>query len=156
VGFVCLVWVEMRGGGRLRAAGTTPTGRRRLRRAVDPIFVDRTGRRRRLAGLGGAVAALVLVSAAVIMLAGFTGASGSHLPGLPGLGGAQAPGVAPAAGQSAVPHPGDTTRPASPGPVRSSGPSTGAGNALPTIPLPSVTTHRTVPTQTPTHPGKKS
>jgi hypothetical protein len=141
----------------LRTAGTTGTGRRRLRRAVEPVFVDRTGRRRRLAGLGGAVAALVLVSVAVIMLAGFTGAGGAHLPGLPGLGGAQAPGVAPAAGQSAVPHPSSHTSPTvSPAPVRSSGPSTGPSNALPIIPSPSVTTRRTVPTQTPSHPGKKS
>ena len=146
----------MRGGGRLRAAGTSGTGRRRLRRAVDPVFVDRTGRRRRLAGLGGAVAALVLVSAVVIMLAGFVGPGDAHLPGLPGLGGAQAPGVAPDAGQSGLPHPtSPTRRTEGPVPVRSGGPSTGTTTAASALPSPSVTSRRNAPTQTPSHPGKK-
>jgi hypothetical protein len=134
----------------------TARGRRRLRRAVDPVFVDRTGRRRRIVGLAGAAAALVLFVTAVIMLAGFTGAGGARLPGLPGLGNAQIPGAAPAPGQSATAHPtSHTPRPQGPDGGGSVNPSTGAGGGASATPSPSVTTRRTVPTQTPSHPGKK-
>ena len=137
----------------MRVAQTTGTGRRRLRRAVDPVFVDRTGRRRRLAGFGAAVAAVMLVSAVVIMLAGFVGAGDAKLPGLPGLGGAQAPGVAPAAGQSALTHP--TSRAPRPQSPAATGATAAPGGLASTAPSPSSTSRRTVPTQTPSHPGKK-
>jgi hypothetical protein len=48
-----------------------------------PIFVDRTGRRRRLLVTGGVIGALLLTGAVGAMLLAVTGASGRTLPGLP-------------------------------------------------------------------------
>ncbi|ROP29539.1 hypothetical protein [Couchioplanes caeruleus] len=48
---------------------------------VEPVFVDRTGRRRRVVALAGSAGALVLVLAAVALIAGFTGTVPASLPG---------------------------------------------------------------------------
>src|SRR5215469_7457130 len=73
-------------------------GRLRRSHAADPVFVDRTGRRRRIAAVAGGVAGIVLILTTLTMLVGFTGVGGGHLPGLPGIGGA-ATGAAQVPGQ---------------------------------------------------------
>jgi len=52
--------------------------------AVDPVFLDRTGRRRRLFVAAGSIGALVLLIAAVALVAGFTGTGPGSVPGWPG------------------------------------------------------------------------
>jgi len=52
--------------------------------AVDPVFVDRSGRRRRLIVTAGTVGGLVLLLAVVALLAGFTGTGSAAVPGWPG------------------------------------------------------------------------
>jgi hypothetical protein len=62
-----------------------------------PVFVDLTGRRRRLVTALGIAAALVLVAAIALVIAGVLGASPVPLPGLPRGGqGAQQGTVVPA------------------------------------------------------------
>jgi hypothetical protein len=46
----------------------------------DPVFVDRTGRRRRLFALGGTAGGLLLAVVLLALLAGFTGAGPAVLP----------------------------------------------------------------------------
>jgi hypothetical protein len=127
-------------------------GRLRRSHAADPVFVDRTGRRRRIAAVAGGVAGIVLILTTLTMLVGFTGVGGGHLPGLPGIGGvatgaAQVPGQSPAARAGARPSP-------------SAGHGVPGASTTPigfptTTPSPSVSSHRKDPTQTPSHPGKK-
>jgi hypothetical protein len=52
--------------------------------ATDPVFLDRTGRRRRLFVAAGSVGGLVLLIAAVALVAGFTGTGPGSVPGWPG------------------------------------------------------------------------
>jgi hypothetical protein len=134
----------------LRSATVEAVAVARPRHRGDPVFVDRTGRRRRIAVVAGGIAGLALVLAALAMFVGFTGVGAGYLPGLPGAGGAPAAtGPAPA-GQPLAAHPsGRTPRSVPPGnvPAGALGPSG--------TPSPSASTHRTVPTQTPSHPGKK-
>ena len=47
----------------------------------DPVFVDRSGRRRRLVTLTGTAGGLLLAAAVLALLAGFTGAGPVALPG---------------------------------------------------------------------------
>jgi hypothetical protein len=136
---------------------------------TDPVFVDRTGRRRRIFLLAGAAGGVVLVLATVALLAGFTGVGSHYLPALPGL-----PGVGPGQVQGVAPTP----RPSGAGPnrriPRSAAPTTDsrpAGAPEPAVaPLPgtapaagtsatptSRSSRRNVPTQTPTtHPTRKN
>jgi hypothetical protein len=112
---------------------------------TDPVFVDRTGRRRRVATIAASVAGLVLVLVALAMFVGFTGVGAGHLPGLPGA-------VDPAA--TAAPAPG---RSATPGqPEQTPRPSVTRDPALPTNPgaSPSRSSNGHRPTHTPSHPGK--
>jgi hypothetical protein len=51
---------------------------------VDPVFVDRSGRRRRLIVAAGVAGGLVLILAAGVLLAGLTGAGSAAAPGWPG------------------------------------------------------------------------
>jgi hypothetical protein len=86
---------------------------------VDPVFVDRSGRRRRLfTGLGAGLG-MLLVAGSLLLAAGLLGTSPVPLPGLPqsGQGGIHRDGAGP--GGSAVP--GRTGTPARSSPPRSSG-----------------------------------
>ncbi|WP_203920442.1 hypothetical protein [Rugosimonospora africana] len=135
-------------------------------RGGDPVFVDGTGRRRRLLVVAGSVGGLVLVLAVLALLAGFTGVGPGSAPGWPGAGQVQ----------RAVPKPdssgsisatGDPSRGAAAATATPAGVSrsTTAGTAVPrttpaapppTAPAPAATSHRKVPTQTPTaHPSKR-
>lgn len=126
-----------------------PTSSRVPRHAsgrTDPVFVDRTGRRRRVAAIAATVAGLVLVLVALAMFVGFTGVGAGRLPGLPGAVDPVAT-QAPAPDRAVVPGPtGHTTRPSATrdaaSPTDSAGPPTQPSNG-----------HR--PTQAPSHPGKK-
>jgi hypothetical protein len=94
--------------------------------------------------------------AVVTMFAGFIGVGAGYLPGLPGPDGAPAATGA-AQGQSARPVPsvrnqlpvGTGIQAPGAGQSSTTGPATGATAS------PSASTHRTVPTQTPSHLGKK-
>jgi alpha-beta hydrolase superfamily lysophospholipase len=52
--------------------------------AVDPVFLDRTGRRRRLFVAAGSAGGLLLLLAVVALIAGFTAAGPGSVPGFPG------------------------------------------------------------------------
>lgn len=113
---------------------------------TDPVFVDRTGRRRRVAAMVATVAGLVLVLVALAMFVGFTGVGAGRLPGLPGVVDPAAT-QAPAPDRAAPPVPtGHTPRPS----VTSDVPSPTDSVASPTR---TSNGHR--PSQTPSHPGKK-
>lgn len=126
-----------------------PPGSRAARHASpgpDPVFVDRTGRRRRLVAIAASAAGLVLVLVALAMFVGFTGVGAGRLPGLPGAVDPVAT-VAPAPGGSATAQPLEHT----PWPSvtrAAASPTNSAGS-----PTRSPNGHR--PTQTPSHPGKK-
>lgn len=49
-----------------------------------PVFLDRSGRRRRLVLLVGALVGVVLLASLVLLAAGLSGASPTRLPGFPG------------------------------------------------------------------------
>jgi len=53
------------------------------RQSPDPVFVDRTGRRRRLFAATGAAGGVLLAIASLALVAGFTGAGDASLPALP-------------------------------------------------------------------------
>jgi len=113
---------------------------------TDPVFVDRTGRRRRVAAIGASVAGLVLVLVALAMFVGFTGVGAGYLPGLPGAVDPAATN-APAPGSSAAPVPTE----------RAPRPSVTSDGASPTdsAASPTRTSNGHKPTQTPSHPGRK-
>ncbi|MGN9909649.1 hypothetical protein ACTMTJ_19060 [Phytohabitans sp. LJ34] len=115
---------------------------------MKPVFVDRTGQRRRLVRVAGAAAGLLLALASLLLVAGFTGAGPGHLPLLP----------QPAGGAPTAPRSPAATRPA-PAPARATVPApadrpstvpppTATARVTPT-PTPSRTNHRRVPTHTP-------
>jgi hypothetical protein len=52
-------------------------------RDLDPVFVDHTGRRRRLVAAAATAGALILTLAVLALLAGFTGAGPVPVPGFP-------------------------------------------------------------------------
>lgn len=108
------------------------------------MFVDRTGRRRRLAAVAASAAGLALVLAALAMFVGFTGVGAGHLPGLPGAVDPAAT-EAPASGRSAAPAPPELTP--RPSVTRDPTPSADTSGASR-----SPNGHR--PTETPSH-GKK-
>jgi hypothetical protein len=95
---------------------------------VDPVFVDRSGRRRRLFTALGAGLGVLLMAGCALLIAGVLGASPVPLPGLPqhgryqdGLGSAPS---APASGSSSPARPSRGGQPttsagASPGPSAS-------------------------------------
>jgi hypothetical protein len=51
---------------------------------VDPVFLDRSGRRRRWFVAAGTAGGLLLSTAALALVAGFTGAGPGSVPGWPG------------------------------------------------------------------------
>jgi hypothetical protein len=117
---------------------------------VKPVFVDRTGQRRRLVKVAGVAAGLALAAVSLLLLAGFTGTGPGHLPLLP----------EPVGGAPGAPRPSAETRPVppSPAPVRTSAsqPVTAAPTAASATPTPSRSSHRRVPTHTPGNGNKPS
>jgi hypothetical protein len=115
---------------------------------VKPVFVDRTGQRRRVVRVAGAAAGLALALASLLLVAGFTGAGPGHLPLLPQPAGGGAP-AAPRSPTTTRPAPPSTrppvTRPATIAPPAAT---TAAPEATPT-PAPSRSGHRRIPTHTP-------
>jgi hypothetical protein len=51
--------------------------------SIEPVFLDTTGRRRRVVSLAGLGAGLVLSVFILAIIAGLAGASGGHLPPVP-------------------------------------------------------------------------
>lgn len=115
----------------------------RQHRAPRPVFVDHSGRRRRLIVATGAGLATAIVVALIMLIAGLSGASPLHVPGFPDLG---KPAEAPAAAGSQTPGLRDSTAGAG-----ASGTASSASPVAGTIASPSPTSPRRVPTQTPSH-----
>ncbi len=111
--------------------------------APRPVFMDRTGRRRRIVLLTGVGLATMLASGLVVLVIGLSGGSGWRVPGFPDANAVN--GVD--SGSNSTP----TTSPE---------PSPGSESTSPAVetvapgstPEPSLTRH--VPTQTPSHPPK--
>ena len=139
------------------------------RRNREPVFVDRTGRRRRLIALAGSVGGLVLTVALFALAVGFTGAGPVSIPGWPeSAAGAVIgePATRPPsdARRSTTLRPQDAERTAEPAPIRpgavspsgtvTPAPSPTASATPSTIPSPAKgrgtkPTHTSAPTQTP-------
>jgi hypothetical protein len=113
------------------------------RTAARPVFVDRSGRRQRIAVALGSLLGMVLLTVLGVLTAGMFGASVS-LPGLPDVGGNGGPGgsAGPVATQRAVPQ----TTP---------GPATTAPGGVVTLPTGVPTNRGRGPSQTPIHPTKR-
>jgi hypothetical protein len=108
-----------------------------------PVFVDHSGRRRRMAVLIGSSVAVVIVVALVMLVAGLSGVAPLGVPGFPDL----AKPAPPAGGSTPAPD-GQLSRGAGPNgssdsPVVSADPSSSVR-----------TSQRRIPTQTPTHPTR--
>jgi hypothetical protein len=70
--------------GRQPAASSRPGDYlHRRRRIAEPVFLDRTGLRRRVVATAGAVGALLLALMLLALLAGFTGVGRGSMPDLP-------------------------------------------------------------------------
>ncbi len=110
--------------------------------ASRPVFVDRTGRRRRIVLLSGAGLATVLASGLVVLVVGLTGGSGWHVPGFP-EGNSAANGAD--VGSTSTPPP-------EPEPIAE--PTTSAGETAEPSASAEPSSPRRVPTQTPSHPPK--
>ena len=108
-----------------------------------PVFVDRTGRRRRIVLICGVGLATLLVSGLVVLFVGLSAGSGWHVPGFPDANNAVNGGDA---GLTPLPTPFDAT--SEPSPTVSDG-------AVDPFATPDPTSPRRVPTQTPSHPGGK-
>jgi hypothetical protein len=113
----------------------------RRRARIKPIFVDNTGKRRRMFTMIAAVAGVLLTTAVVMLLAGFVGAGPSQLPGLPDLHPVQ---------QEVARVPG-TPAPAGEGVGPTGAATTTTGPTHP-APLSTVDTRGNKPTHTPAHP----
>jgi hypothetical protein len=117
---------------------------------ADPVFLDRTGQRRRLFKVAIAGAAVLLATATLVLVAGFTGTGPGHLPTLPQPAGGEVRG----AGSSAKPTvtgAAPAPRPTAPGPVvrSTTSPAPRATSSPTATPTPSRSSHRRVPTHTP-------
>lgn len=123
--------------------------------AAEPVFVDRTGRRRRLFAVAGGAGAILLALASLVLVAGFTGAGAGYLPMLPQPAASKAGGTISTAKPAATTGPAVPTRaPATAGaedPRVSATPTPPAG----VTPRPTRTSNRKVPTQTPSHKQSK-
>nr|MDT0660628.1 hypothetical protein [Micromonospora sp. DSM 115978] len=126
------------------------------RMGTEPVFVDRTGRRRRLFVAAGAVGGLVLMLVSATLVAAFTGTGPVRLPLLPESTVGPARTAEPQAVPPAAPRPSNPAPPASgggadagaePAPTTSpAAPAQGTG----TTPSPTgKATKRRVPTHTP-------
>jgi len=124
-------------------------------RLPKPVFVDRTGRRRRLFAFAGAAGGLLLALAAMMLVAGFTGVGPGNLPALPAPAVSKVPRAVSTAGPSATirpprpPRAPATTSPVDPG-------TTGSAAPASTTPPVGVTPGPTHPNngRAPTHPPK--
>jgi hypothetical protein len=124
----------------------------------DPVFVDRSGRRRRLVTLTGTAGGLLLAGAVLALLAGFTGAGPVGLPGWDDATSAPrpVPGTArPSTRAAHVPVPTGRPRTARPAPSATA-PSSSAPEPTATSVSPTASvkgrgkSQRRVPTHTPT------
>lgn len=128
-------------------------------RGDDPVFVDRTGRRRRLIAIAGSTGGLVLTLMLLALVAGFTGVGPASVPGWPDAA-AAVDGSQPKPSRTA-PSARPSPRPAEPAPVGRtprSRPASGAAvpAATPTPSASSVTATPSVSvTPTPTNNGRK-
>ena len=120
---------------------------------MEPVFVDRTGRRLRLFKAAGLAGGAALVVATAGLVAGFTGAGAGALPGLPAAGPTPAEARQPELSSHPAPRKTTPGGGARPGTEPSAPPPTPTATGSPTA-SPSPTSHRNVPTQTPSH-GKK-
>lgn len=113
-------------------------------RGNDPVFLDRSGRRRSIAVASGAALGAGLLAGLILLVTGLFGASPLHLPGLPGLPG---PGREEAARVTEAPRVPVTTpskrdtqrdvgRP--PGSRRTPGPTRTATTTAPSVTAPTV------------------
>jgi hypothetical protein len=122
------------------------------RQSPEPVFVDRTGRRRRLFAAAGAAGGVLLALASLVLVAGFTGAGAGYLPALPEPAGSKAHSAVSTARSSATTH---SPAPAAPGPEdRSTTASIPPATTTPpagVTPSPTHTNNRRVPTHTPSH-----
>lgn len=118
-------------------------------RRVDPIFVDSTGRRRRVVTMIGAALGVALIASLGLLFAGLVGAAPVHVPGFPNSGvnveQAVHPSTAPsrkngAPSPTAEPRPGVAPTPAA----------TPVANSTTATVSVSPSKHR--PSQTPDHP----
>jgi hypothetical protein len=129
----------------------------------DPVFVDRSGRRRRLVTLTGTAGGLLLAGAVLALLAGFTGAGPVGLPGWDDATSAPrpVPGTArPSTRAAHVPVPTGRPRTARPAPSATAPSATAPSSSAPEPTVTSVSptasvkgrgkSQRRVPTQTPT------
>jgi hypothetical protein len=128
---------------------------RRPHRIAEPVFPDRTGRRRRVVATAGAVGALLLTLMLLALLAGFTGAGRGSMPDLPAAAARRSPSVG--SGEDRIePSPSATSQAAvtgrpslPPSPAPGAGPAREAGPAG-TRPGPSAAAPTTSPAPTPT------
>ncbi|GAA4460412.1 hypothetical protein [Phytohabitans houttuyneae] len=116
---------------------------------MKPVFVDRSGRRRRLVRAAGTAAGLALALASALLVAGFTGAGPDHLPLLPDPAGGRIGNVPASARPSVTPAPAPPSRSAPPSGQPTSRAPSSAVPATTAAPTPSRTNHRRVPTHTP-------
>lgn len=123
---------------------------------TEPVFVDRSGRRRRLLATAGTGVGATMVVALGVVVAGLFGASPAHIPGLPG--GRHAEPASSQQGDAGLEGRPDAASRATDRP-------TATGSATPTTtPVAAVATppkgpnatpsRRHEPTQTPSKPGK--
>ncbi|MGE5828962.1 MAG: hypothetical protein ACM30G_11475 [Micromonosporaceae bacterium] len=105
-----------------------------------PVFVDRSGRRQRIAVALGSIVGMVLLTVLGVLTAGLFGAS-LTLPGLPDAG--ENGSAGPVATQRAVPR-------STPAPSLNTAP----GGAVTSPTAGPSTTRRHQPSQTPSHPKK--
>ena len=109
-----------------------------------PVFVDRSGRRRRYTVVLGAGLAVVIVVALIMLVAGLSGSAPLNLPGFPDLAKPAKVTPGPTTQQSVVP----------PGAGTVGAGTVGSTPAETPDPTPSTSSPRHVPTQTPSHPPK--
>ena len=112
------------------------------------VFLDRSGRRRRLVRMVGVCLGVGLVAVLAVLSAAVFGAGPLHVPGFPDVAGNPPITATPGPG-----GPADHGRPTSPGGTAGAGgaPSVAAPSTTPT---PTSTKPGRVPTQTPPHPTK--
>ena len=113
--------------------------------APRPVFVDRTGRRRRIVLLAGVGLATVLASGLVVLAIGLSGGSAWHVPGFPDANNA-------VNGADVGPTPTPTACRATSSRPRS--PTSSAGGSVEPGSTPEPSSPRRVPTHTPSHPPK--
>jgi hypothetical protein len=121
---------------------------------MDPVFVDRTGRRRRLFVAAGSAGGLVLLVAALALVAGFTGAGPASVPGWPGgtdeLRISRPDPAVSVRPRTTAPQPVTTRARRTTAPVTTTPVTAPTTTAAPTAtPTASINPHRRVPTHTP-------